>query len=543
MTVRYLIQHFALANPLYVNATVTFFTVSGGVKTTTKATLYSDDTTSATLKNPQILDSAGKFAQPIYIDTPVIMQIEGFGNVPQHDTGIVAGSILFGESNAAAAAASATAAATSATSASTSATAAATSASSASTSATNAATSATNSAASAAALYGTSLDLLTVGTGSFTFNTQANKQFFAGQFINAISQTTPTDYFHGQVTSYNSTTGVLVMDSQDVGGPGSLHSHWNLSVSGTRGTGGTATPGGSSTEIQYNNAGSLGGLPVTGVQNAGTGKRTVVLDTSPTLVNPIVGTQSPGDSSTKAASTKYADDAVAAGGAGIEGQFKNLYLRNGGSPNTQVSVSADALTLLKASTTKIVRSVSLTLSTASVGNNALDAGVVAANTWYSAWVVNDGTTTYGLLSLSATAPTGSGSLYKMRVGWVRTDGSGNLLLFNQYGRRCQYTIPRSMASGVAGTLGTNTNAIALGAFIPVTASVLYGIGVMNTGGSNNTVGMEIAVSSGGLGIFVNYPNSSTGSGCFSCIPESSNLYWSSGGSGNSVQAHGWEDNL
>jgi hypothetical protein len=39
---------------------------------------------------------------------------------------------------------------------------------------------------------------------------------------------------------------------------------------------------------------------------------TVVLATGPTLTNPIVGTQSPGDNSTKAASTAYADAAVAA---------------------------------------------------------------------------------------------------------------------------------------------------------------------------------------------------------------------------------------
>lgn len=44
----------------------------------------------------------------------------------------------------------------------------------------------------------------------------------------------------------------------------------------------------------------------------GTGK--VVFDTAPTISNPVVGTQSPGDNSTKAASTAYVDLAVRTGG-------------------------------------------------------------------------------------------------------------------------------------------------------------------------------------------------------------------------------------
>lgn len=63
--------------------------------------------------------------------------------------------------------------------------------------------------------------------------------------------------------------------------------------------------------------------PITSIGNAtsvasqtGTGS-TFVMNTAPTMTNPIVGTQSQGDSSTKAASTSYVDIAVANAVAGV----------------------------------------------------------------------------------------------------------------------------------------------------------------------------------------------------------------------------------
>ncbi len=50
-----------------------------------------------------------------------------------------------------------------------------------------------------------------------------------------------------------------------------------------------------------------------GVMSDETGSGALVFGTGPTLSNPIVGTQSPGDNSTKGASTAYVDAAVAAG--------------------------------------------------------------------------------------------------------------------------------------------------------------------------------------------------------------------------------------
>ena len=83
------IQDFATANPIYANATVTAYTVSGGVKTSTKASLYSAITGGSNLANPQTLDAYGKFRQPVYIEDAVILTVTGLGNTPDHDTGIV----------------------------------------------------------------------------------------------------------------------------------------------------------------------------------------------------------------------------------------------------------------------------------------------------------------------------------------------------------------------------------------------------------------------------------------------------------------------
>lgn len=83
------IRDFALSNKIYVNATVTFYTVEDGARTTTKATLYSALTGTTTLANPQTLDSYGKLRQPVYVDQAVIGVVTGLGNTPDHDTGVI----------------------------------------------------------------------------------------------------------------------------------------------------------------------------------------------------------------------------------------------------------------------------------------------------------------------------------------------------------------------------------------------------------------------------------------------------------------------
>lgn len=73
---RQLISDFALENPYYAGATVTVFTVDATLApTTTKATLYAGPTGATTLLNPQVLDSRGKFPQPVYAGEPVSLSV------------------------------------------------------------------------------------------------------------------------------------------------------------------------------------------------------------------------------------------------------------------------------------------------------------------------------------------------------------------------------------------------------------------------------------------------------------------------------------
>lgn len=90
MTPRVSVPDFALANPLYVGATVTFYEAdASGNKTATVATLYDTPTGSGTLSNPQTLDSEGRFSQPIYIADAVIADVSGANGVADHSTGII----------------------------------------------------------------------------------------------------------------------------------------------------------------------------------------------------------------------------------------------------------------------------------------------------------------------------------------------------------------------------------------------------------------------------------------------------------------------
>jgi len=90
MPVRYSIEDVVFSNPIYALATMTAWTLDDtGAKTATKATLYSAPTGVATATNPQILDSEGKLASPVYIEEPVILTMSGVAGVDDHDSGVI----------------------------------------------------------------------------------------------------------------------------------------------------------------------------------------------------------------------------------------------------------------------------------------------------------------------------------------------------------------------------------------------------------------------------------------------------------------------
>ena len=248
---------------------------------------------------------------------------------------------------------------------------------------------------------------------------------------------------------------------------------------------------------------------------------------------------------------------------GVQGGFKNLKITNGATPNTQVALTADQAVLFNAANAAyLATGISLpTISTGSVGANALDAGTVAASTWYSVWVIYNGVTVAGLLSTSATAPTlPSGYTYKARLGWVKTDASSILLRILQLGRNAQYLVTSSsntaamplMSSGIQGSVTVPTwIPVSINSYIPSTAAILIGSLTNTSAGANYDEALIAPNNSyGALASATNPPPIYTNTGSagygpalqFRFMLESTNIYWASSGT-SYLWCLGWEDNI
>lgn len=241
--------------------------------------------------------------------------------------------------------------------------------------------------------------------------------------------------------------------------------------------------------------------------------------------------------------------------ASIRGAFANLQASATGL-SASILVSVDEIAVENGSNAyQTLRAVSLTINSAGAGANGLDTGALATSTWYSLWVIWNGTTAAGLLSLSATAPTmPSGYTHKARVGWIRTDGTGSKypLSFKQYGRRVQYAVVASsnvavlpvMASGAAGSVSTPTYAaVGVSSFVPTTATSLrgnIGTGSLALFAANANAGA--AASGNNPVVTLATPAASYQTMEFDVLLESTNVYWANNGTAH-LACIGWEDNL
>lgn len=157
--------------------------------------------------------------------------------------GPTASEITSAGASATAAASSATASASSASTASTQATNSSNSATTSASSATSSGNSATLAAASAALIAaGTaSTTSLAIGTGSKAFTIAAGLGFNAGDYVLATSDSGITNYMHGQIASYSSTT--LTVTVTSIGGSGTK-ADWTIRLAGVAGaTGSTGSTG------------------------------------------------------------------------------------------------------------------------------------------------------------------------------------------------------------------------------------------------------------------------------------------------------------
>lgn len=246
---------------------------------------------------------------------------------------------------------------------------------------------------------------------------------------------------------------------------------------------------------------------------------------------------------------------------GIAGSAKNLRVSTTGT-SAVVTVSADELIVESlANSYATLRPVAVSPSFANAGANGLDVGAAnsqTASTWYAVWVIWNGTTKAGLLSLSGTAPTlPAGYTHAARVAWVRTDATANKypLSFAQSGRSARYkptnatnvTGYPAVISGVQGNVSAPTWVSAsVSALVPSTASFVDLILSAPVNGTamvapSNAYGAYTSTTQPPL---MSLSSSSTTSTFMARLMlESNNIYYASNGAGIVLFACGWEDNL
>lgn len=149
---------------------------------------------------------------------------------------------------------------------------------------------------------------------------------------------------------------------------------------------------------------------------------------------------------------------------------------NAGTPNSIIDISADQATMVTSTGLPLwVSGFSGSINTSVTGINGLDTLARASSTWYNLFIIGNGTpASTGLLaSLSATAPTmPSGYTYLVRVGAMRTDGSGNFLRSRQVGNHTQNLTSAANLPQIA-TGNQAVTSTAIGNFAPPTAVSIY----------------------------------------------------------------------
>lgn len=140
------------------------------------------------------------------------------------------------------------------------------------------------------------------------------------------------------------------------------------------------------------------------------------------------------------------------------GVVSDLRILNNATNSTyQLDIDADGVVVRDTINNLIqIYDLNLTVDITASGANGLDTGTEASTTWYYAWVIyNKSTnTTASLLSLSPTAPTmPSGYTYKMMIGAVKNDSSGNFIPFSQVNEEVWYNA-RQEITGLGSSIYT-----------------------------------------------------------------------------------------
>jgi len=222
--------------------------------------------------------------------------------------------------------------------------------------------------------YGlTSATSTTIGTGSKTFTTNLNvtgTAFAVGTRVRVAYTTTPANFMEGVITAYSTTSMTVNVDS--TGGSGT-YAAWSISVAGIQGNSGltvntTTVSGGTTGNILYDNAGTVGELAPAALTKTDDTNVTMTLGGTPTTAL------------LKAASMTLGwtgQLAVSRGGTGVATATAN-YVFAGPTSGAAAAPSFRALTSTDIPTLSYVSSVGATAPITSTGGLTPTIGVTAA---------------------------------------------------------------------------------------------------------------------------------------------------------------------
>lgn len=347
------------------------------------------------------------------------------------------------------------------------------------------------------AIVATSITSLAIATGSLSFIVQPQCVFAAGMPVFIVDSANTSNWMWGTVTSYNATTGALVINVQQTAGSGTIAT-WDISLSGVPGATGAA--------------GSTGATGAAG-SNAG----------------PVIGA------------------------------VQRLQLFNNTStPNTKITIETFGTMMTNSSGQSQVGggviNIDLTTGTSSAAANGMD-GEARGTGWVYLYLINNGTTTAGLATkttpFSGDPTLPSGYTYLCYVGAMLLDGSGNLYRSMQFGNKSQYVAVSAtntaalptLISGTSGNVSTPTyTSQAISGAAPATTShidlILYSATGTAAVAPNNSYGVPASNTTNPP------PLSHIGQNQSSHVKlmlESGNIYYVSNDASAVLFCLGWED--
>ena len=233
--------------------------------------------------------------------------------------------------------------------------------------------------------------------------------------------------------------------------------------------------------------------------------------------------------------------------SGFSGQYSNLAIT---ASSSSVAVTARYVTVATSGgTIQTLSNVNISsIAINTTGANALDSGSLAANTFYSVYVIYNPTTatTAGLLSTSGTSPTlPSGYTYYARFGWVYATSTSALTPTVQSGNRVSYLSVLTLANSNASTPTAIDLTSGSTKFIPTTAGTVFG-SVYCGFTTNQNVIVYINSNSNSQVAYANNGNQATAANqCYyEIVLQSNSIYYTNtGGTANFVYLQGWVDNI